>query len=361
MNLELWGKWRNELPPMDEYNFYTKYLGHGELSEDELRKLRKDIYDAFSQTTAYEYYGWGEATQKVMDQKVEKFVQKVKAHPPLYHFVYDTDHAAMALLDSEKTRVYPPCSSRLGSDFFINWIADQVPRSIALEVCYGFGEDLAGEYREFPETDPFRYFTYKNDLFVAIVKRGLKSVEWIREEEPKRILFLGAGMAPEFRHLGLTLEPGQEAFLVDNDPTINPERLLSGLEFGEQMTYLKTDFKLALLNPTLDDLDMMVANGFISYVWDTHFQTILMMAQKKLKPGGSFVFELYPDHWEWWRNKSIGGFYLPLKLFPSIDEATEALFRELKLANIPTETVDIESTYDDFGKELMVQYRIRMP
>ena len=286
----------------------------------------------------------------------DKFVKLAIENPPLYDFVLDTDcDEYWDIIDPEE-KVKNRC--RLASEFFIPWVAIEVPRAIALEVVYGYGLDIYGEYRKIPETDPFFYFVYKNDLFKAIAERGIITIDWLNHTSAKKIGFLAAGMAPEFRHLGLELERDQEAILIDNDPTINPDELFKDLPFKNQITYIQEDLTKAIAESELKDSDVVVANGIICYVWDK-FPQILGAIKNQLKPHGTFIFELYPHHWEWARNRDIKGFYLPLKLFSNIDEAVDAVRKTAKLFGI----TDISSCryYDDFGNEIMVMFRITMP
>lgn len=285
-----------------------------------------------------------------------KFVEIAVNNPALYDFVLDTDTDKYWDIVDPEHKVENRC--RLASSFFIPWIAVEVPRSIALEVVYGYGLDLYGNYREIPKSDPFFYFTYKNDLFAAIAERGIKTTELLRELNPKKILFLAAGMAPEFRHLGFTLHENQQATLVDNDPTINSIELLKDVPFKENITYLNENIISAIVRPELKNQNAIVANGIICYLWE-EIVLILSAIYNMLDSGGSFIFEAYPKHWEWERNRIIKGYYLPLKLFSSCDEAER---RVKKLATeIGFKEIESFRYYDDFNNEIMILFKITKP
>ena len=359
---------------MGEAEFYTKYKVLAEDKSQLVSPIELMISILYSHDDMYSDLDVPGAvspeTRRTLEHNLVKFVSIADENPILYHFVRDTDKEAMKLLDPEGTRQNETVvngaimrRSRIGSDFFVPWIASLVPRSIALEVCYGYGVDFKGEYREIPQTDPFFYFCHKNDLFVAIVERGLKTVEWLDELKPEKMLFLGAGMAPELRHLGLKLDKGQKAILIDHDTTINPEFLFKDISFRDQIEYQLNDIALVVANPETRGFGAVTAMGLIPYVWgqsETSFSKLLVAIFKNtLEVGGSLIFELYPEHWEWYRNRDIKGFYMPLKLFPTIDTATELLKNLLCALQLDTSTeMEVKKYYDDFGKELMGVYRI---
>ena len=360
-----WQKWRSALPSMDEENFYRKYLREIESPGFfvDQNKLRRDIFNSYP-LEFKKLYDESASVRASVDATVERFVTAAKNSPALYAFVYDTDEAAWALMDPDRRIVNPKRRWRLGSEFFVPWVANLVPRSVALEVVYGYGVDAAGNYRKIEPTDPYFYFVFKNELFAAIMERGMTAVSWLETKKPEKMVFLGAGMAPEFRHLGLTLAPSQRALLVDNDPTINPDWLFQDLPFKSQLRYLKNEFSAAFFEPEMRGAEEVVAMGFISYIWrndDEAFAYLLGAVKKMMRPGGIFIFELYPEHWEWQRNKAISGFYLPLRLFKNFRSATDNVYRVMRSLSISSNNLEFVPSYDDFGNELMMTYKITMP
>ncbi|MBQ6127644.1 class I SAM-dependent methyltransferase [Candidatus Saccharibacteria bacterium] len=350
MDIKQWKYYCDTLPPMKKEDLFIKYAesaGQRDKSNlwEEIKKLH-NLDDATKSSDSLEFARTACA----------KFVNLAVENPALYDFVLDTDcDEYWDMIDPEGKVVN---RSRLASEFFIPWVAVEVPRSIALEVVYGYGLDIYGNYREIPKTDPFFYFVYKNELFTAIAERGIATTEILNELKPKRLAFLAAGMAPEFRHLGYCLEPDQQAILVDNDPTINSTELLKDLPFKNQITYLEENLTKAITMPELSGQDAIVANGIMCYIWEK-FPQILAAIKALLKPGGTFIFELYPKHWEWARNRDIKGFYLPLKLFKDCDEASDAVE---KVANaVGFSSVKSCRYHDSFNKEIMILFKLTAP
>ena len=154
------------------------------------------------------------------------------------------------------------------------------------------------------------------------------------------------------------MDEDQTAILVDNDHTINSEELLKDLPFKNQIKYIEENLTTAIMRPDLRGQDVVVANGIICYVWDK-FPQILAAVKSLLQPGGHFIFEVYPKHWEWARNRDIKGYYLPLHLFESCNEAlaaVESVARTLGITDISHYRY-----YDDFKNEIMILFDLRMP
>lgn len=348
--LENYDHYWSTLPSMKKEDLFTKYAeSAGTRDADYLWQRIKEYHDIDNPDLT-------ESQRQFAKGTCEKFVKIAVENPALYDFVLDTDYDEYWEIMDPENKVENRC--RLASEFFIPWIATLVPRAIALEVVYGYGIDIYGEYREIPETDPFLYFTYKNDLFKAIAERGIKTIELLDKQRSKKIGFLAAGMAPEFRHLGLELKKRQSAILVDNDPTINPEDLLKDLPSQDRITYVQEDISKAVAEQKFKGCDAVVANGIICYVWNM-FPQLLGAMVSQIKSGGSFIFELYPHHWEWARNRDIKGFYLPLKLFEDSDEAAQAVENATKLFGITK--ISSYRYYDDFDNEIMIMFRLTMP
>ena len=341
--------WR-VLPSMPKEELFEKYAeSAGTRDADYLWQKIKEYHDIDSPELT-------EGEKQFAKGACDKFVKIAVENPALYDFVLDTDCNEYWEIMDPDGKIENRC--RLASEFFITWIAIEVPRAIALEVVYDYGIDIFGRYRRIPEYDPFFYFVYKNDLFKAIAERGLKTIQLLNLQRPKKIAFLAAGVAPEFRHLGFELHKYQRAILIDNDPTIDADDLLKDLPFKDRITYAQEDIFKAISEQKLKDCNAVVANGIIPYVWNM-FPQLLGTLVNQLKPKGTFIFELYPHHWEWARNRDIKGFYLPLKLFKDCDEASAAVEKIAGLFGI--KDVSSYRYYDDFNNEIMIQFRLTMP
>lgn len=352
MDLTTWKEWRAKLPPMDKEHYYDAYkeqnvtdIGIERLRSDILRTLRLD-FDILSDEQLSE-----------IKRTINRFLVKTIRSPALFGYIYDDNHEAFKILDpegeTEKTYHY-----NYASEFYIPWAVNSVPQSIALEVVYGYSVDFMGKMREIPPTDPSFYIAVKDALFAAIWERGIQIIEWLKDANPEKIAFMAAGWAPEFRHLGYKLNPGQEAYLYDNDTTINYDQILSELPFRNQIHSNNSGIAVGLDELESNRPDAMIASGIISYIWD-QFPAFLHQAKSLIAPGGFLALELYPKHWEWERNRDIGGFYLPLKLFESVEHANDALFELAKAEGL--EDIDYSISYDDFNQPIMIVYRIRMP
>lgn len=346
MDIVYWQKMRETLPSMEKEDLFIKYA--------ESAGTRDRAY-LWEQIKKYHDINKNEFVATAC----AKFVDIAVANPALYDFVLDTDYEEYWNIVDPEGKVQNRC--RLASEFFIPWVAVEVPRSIALEVVYGYGLDIYGEYRKIPTSDPFNYFVYKNELFAAIAERGLKTIDLLENKlRPRNILFLAAGMAPEFRHLSYELKRGQKAILVDNDKTINVNDLLSPISCNKQITYIQEDLIEAIKRPELKNQDVIIANGIMCYLWQS-FPQILATIKGLLKPRGSFIFELYPKHWEWARNRDIKGYYLPLKLF---DDCLDARIQVEKIAlglGIDSNSISSYQYYDDFKNEIMILFKVTMP
>ena len=345
MDIKKYREIQNQLPSMTKEDLFFKYAETSAGTRDreflweEIKKYHDVDRNEFAITAC------------------NKFVDLAVENPALYDFVLGTDCDEYWDIVDPKKEVKNRC--RLASEFFIPWVAVEVPRSIALEVVYGYGLDIYGEYRAIPETDPFNYFVYKNELFAAIAERGIKTIELLDSIRPKNIMFLAAGMAPEFRHLGYTLKRGQRVVLIDNDKTINTTELLAELPFKKQMQYIQENLTDAIKWPELKGQDVIIANGIMCYLWDK-FPQVLAAVKGLLKPHGTFIFELYPMHWEWARNKDIKGYYLPLKLFSSFTEARKAVEIAAGKIGIQPNAISSYYYYDDCENETMVVFKITM-
>ena len=347
--LESYEYYWSVLPPMKKEDLFEKYNNStGERDADYLWQKIKEYHDLKKPSLT-------ERQRSFAIDVCEKFVKIAVENPPLYDFVLDTDCDEYWKIIDPNGKVKNRC--RLASKFFIPWIAVCVPRAIALEVVYDYGKDIYGDYRRIPKTDPFFYFTYKNELFKAIAERGLKTVELVNMGS-KKLGFLAAGMAPEFRHLDLELNSRQTAILVDNDRSIAPNILLKNLPFKKQITYIQEDIGDAIRKGTFRGCDTIVASGIIPYIWND-FPTLLGALVGQLAPHANIIFELYPNYWEWERNRIIKGFYLPIKLFNDCDEACKTVEDIAKLFGITK--ISSYRFYDDVDNEIMIMFKLTTP
>lgn len=361
-------KTRKILPPMSSWHYGWKYVD--ELArfesktipaptEQEIDNLRTEIilnlvYHYGAPICAFHPYQLPEEVEKTLRAALEL----AATNPAVYDFFMSTDTvASRGVSEALKVRMEKP--SVFASEFFIPWRVNSVPRAECLEFAYGFAPDWFGNLRKIPETDLSYYLAFMDPLFGGIVDRGAKVVEWLNEEKPKKTIFAPAGLAPEFRHLGLTLEKDQTAILIDRDPTIEYNEILAELPFKSQLTTLQGDLLEQLHDPRCLGADVLVCTGFLTYCWDK-LPALIGLFRKILRPGGTLILDASADHWVVPRNKAVS-FYLPMTTFSTGYAAEESLRCAMRQNAIPGYTLERYTCHDTEDKPTEFVFRFRMP
>ncbi len=257
----------DSFPPSDKDKHGTKYtmltLQHkrGEVdgpTEQELYKLAKlmtEMHPDLQSTTLL------------------KILDKIKGNKGLYQFFLDYG---------------------MYSDFFIPWLM-QIPRASALEVAFGYGYDIGGKWRKIPKDDAFYWWVIREGMFIYLRERAVRAAELI--EGKKDVLFLGAGYLPELRRVGYEAETHQRIIAVDSDADIPKSELFDNLK---DLKNIDLEYRIGNLLATLKDgkelFDAVVMNGVMSYCYD-RILDIIWLAIDKLKPSGTFLFDLQLKEW----------------------------------------------------------------
>lgn len=206
------------------------------------------------------------------------------------------------------------------SAFLLTYFSVLSPNAPALEAARGYSVDIAGRYREIPESDyqaynlcvrepTFRSFGQRVWWAQSCMLQKVRDYEMKAPEgllgysgkiEKPNVLFAPAGMIPEVRYYHLKPEMLKSMFgrivAYDLDPEM-PGYL--NMVFKRSMEEYGIDYRLealerAFVNPELQGLfDVVVANGFMSYHQD-EAETLYYLRgfHKLLKPGGVVVFDV---------------------------------------------------------------------
>lgn len=230
------------------------------------------------------------------------------------------------------------------SKYFFPWLVDLTySPSMALEMSYGAGHDLDGNWREdilesgdriipFIQDDPAFVYNRERQLYVADLVATILLENWSCDVSPLKIVDFGAGRMAWARHHGLELydyylrQGHANIYAFDKDESINPKELFKGEEAILKdlgIKYAHEDFAGQLTNPELKDADLIILGGVASYIPPETFYTKIVPAiYMLLKPGGVFFFDKQIDCpcLQW----SIRVFDWPNMYLPA--NATEAVY-----------------------------------
>lgn len=209
----------------------------------------------------------------------------------------------------------------MDSAFLLTYFSVLSPSAPALEAARGHSVDIAGRYREIPESDyqaynlcvrepTFRSFgtsrvwAAQSCMLQKALDYEMKAPDACAGScasvEKPNILFAPAGMMPEVRYYRLRPEMLKDLFgrivAYDNDPKM-PEYLK--MVFERPVEEYGIDYRMEALERAFDDpelqgmFDVVVANGFMSYHKDDA-ETLYYLRgfHKLLKPGGVVVFDV---------------------------------------------------------------------
>ena len=231
--------------------------------------------------------------KKAIDrERVDKLwafvLPKIKVNEGLARFILDYDGAK--------------------SEYFFPWLANvSKSPSAALEMAYGAGENLAGEWVKgiADLDDPIKFFIENDPTFVYNRERELLMAELVsrvkdkaeRECELAKIVDFGAGRLAWARWYGLKLNAAEQiVFAFDRDPSIKPEKL-----FSESLDELGVHFKhgdlfAQLKNHVCREADLISVLGLVSYLpRDAFASVVLPTIYNLLNKNGTFFFDLQLD------------------------------------------------------------------
>lgn len=209
------------------------------------------------------------------------------------------------------------------SDFFFPWLKSVATSpSEALEMSYGAGYDLSGEWTHAPEDDNIDFFVRNDPTFVYNRERQLfvaNLVTIVRDraitaKEFSKVVDLGAGRMAWARWHGFEFDPKNQAiYAFDKDPSIQPSTLFrdakvvpglanpSPVDGGVNsaapsllgLVYEKADMHSALSREDCREADLIMLGGVASYYPMSAFaENMIKPVYQLLKPGGTFFFDL---------------------------------------------------------------------
>ena len=232
------------------------------------------------------------------------------------------------------------------SDYFFPWLVNVYKSpSAALEMAYGAGANLAGEWvHPVPEDDPIDFFV-RNDptfvynrerqLFVADLASTVYDNIWDSSGDNKIVDF-GAGRLAWARWHGFS---SQREFLriyaFDKDPSIHLEELFEQPSEELGIYFKHGDFTAQLMNPDCRDASLIILGGVASYIPVDVFTTQVIPAiHRLLLPGGYFFFDRQVDCPYLQRSMKIFSWpemFLPANATEAIDiteQARKALYEK---------------------------------
>ena len=248
-----------------------------------------------------------------------------KVWEPVRSMVQENEALASFILDNKGAE----------SEFFFPWLANiRISPSLALEMSYGEGTNVRGEWRKAGVDDPIDLFVKNDPTFVYNRERQFKVADLVttdrnrmRTGEKSRVLDLGAGRMAWARHHGFRFKPRlQEIIACDKDPTISPETLFAGIpESIIGLAYKKVDIAEMLCAPICRDVSLALLLGVASYYPLDKFKGCFVgPIYLSLRKGGSFFFDLQLDCLYYRRSMKVFS-WPPMRLMASATEAIEAL------------------------------------
>ena len=194
------------------------------------------------------------------------------------------------------------------SDYFFPWLINVYKSpSAALEMAYGAGENLAGEWIEdiLGTDDPIEFFIMNDPTFVYNRERELYMAELVsrtqyiafHQSKAAKIVDYGAGRLAWARWHGVKLSSmEQEVYAFDRDPTINAESLFDQPLGDLGIYYRHGDVFAQLNNYICRDADLISLLGLVSYLPRNAFETkVLPAIHRLLNVNGIYFFDVQLD------------------------------------------------------------------
>lgn len=255
------------------------------------------------------------------------------------------------------------------SRFFFPWLYNvSHSPSLALEMSYGAGEDVDGNWIDkVPETDPIDFFV-RNDptfvynrerqLYVADLVTTIQDYSYTCPEHLSKVVDFGAGRLAWARWHGFQFKPEvQKIYAFDKDESINMESIFEtnleslGLEFRHG------DLMVQVNNPLCMGVDLAILGGVATYIRKDIFEeAVVMPIYHLMNPGGVFFFDLQINCPYLQRSMSI--FDWPkMYLADTIEDAiktAESIRKALWLKNCKTSAEYILDTYNESPTAIMV-------
>lgn len=251
------------------------------------------------------------------------------------------------------------------SQFFFPWLVSVATSpSEALEMSYGWGYDLAGNW-SFAGSDEIEYFVQNDPTFVYNRERQLcvaDLVTRVREVTPQnrksRVVDLGAGRMAWARYHGFKFEPErQEIWAFDRDTSINPETLFLASPESLGLHYETYDIMTAIKEKKFRAADLVILGGVASYYPKKLFEEqVVMPIYHLLADEGSFFFDIQLDCPYYRRSVEVFDWprmQLASKASEAID-SIEEMRRRLWRRNLKFDADYSLDTYNGYPTSVMV-------
>lgn len=189
------------------------------------------------------------------------------------------------------------------SDYFFPWLkAVFTSPAEALDLSYGMGRNLSGEWGRVPKTDPMYSFVPDDPTFVYNRERQLFVADLVTtvqkkaaaEEEVSKVADFGAGWMAWARWHGFKFDPKWQQILAnDMDPTIVPEKLFDRKLSDLGLTFTQADLRMQVAKPEYRDLDAAILGGVATYYpLEGFMEAVIKPVYALLKANGIFFFDL---------------------------------------------------------------------
>lgn len=222
-----------------------------------------------------------------------------------------------------------------GSEYFFPWLMNifRSP-SLALEMSYGAGTNLDGEWVEkIPKDDPIDFFVRNDPTFVYNRERQRYVADLVTTvqdndfgcfEHLSKVVDLGAGRLAWARWHNFQFKPENQTIMAfDKDPSIKAEELFPGKKLKDLgLTFKHGDLMVQVNNVDCREANLIILGGVKSYIRDDIFaQAVLMPVYHLLAPDGVFYFDIQVDCPYLQRSMSIFDWpemYLPVSVEKAI-------------------------------------------
>lgn len=260
-----------------EFSRYTRIAHNGRVTAIAAVKKIRDVF----------YETHRDAPQKSLDELWGFVEPKIAKNPGLAAFTLDYGGASSA--------------------YFFPWLkAVYTSPSLALEMAYGWGYDVHGNWTKAPETDEIYDFVCNDPTFVFHRERQLMMADLVMTvtdnatvDTPARVVDFGAGRMPWMRYTNFQPEPEKQTICAfDMDATIDPAALLMGdARFTEDVKhsvhYERLDMFKALKDPKCHGVDLVMLGGVASYYpLDVFREAVMRPVHGLLRENGTFFFDM---------------------------------------------------------------------
>lgn len=329
-----------------EENEFTKYV-------NVLKNQTRPTASYFVENIRKRFYGaHSDSVSKERLDRIWKIIhEKVEVNTGLTEFILDYDGAE--------------------SDFFFPWLLNVWSSpSLALEMSYGWGTDMRGNFCK-AENDPINYFVYNDPTFVYNRERQLYVANLVTQAKlatpmfkKSKVVDFGAGRMAWLRWHGFRPEPTKQKILAfDNDKSIHFDDVMMRSQFmctPEKLgiEFIKSNMMTELENPECMDANLVILSGGASYFSHSMFKRrIVVPIHHMLRKGGTFFFDLHLQCPYYERSMLIFDWPM-MELAKSANEVidtVEAMRRELWHEGVRYSVEYALDTYNEYPTSIMVK------